>query len=61
MRRRLRRRYRRLARRFRSIAFIATVLRTYREGRRRGQSPLAALRFGRAVARWRRHNGAAHS
>ena len=61
MRRRLRRRYRRLARRFRSIAFIATVLRTYREGRRRGQSPLAALRFGRAVARWRRHNGTAHS
>ncbi len=61
MRRRLRRRYRRLARRFRSIAFIATVLRTYREGRRRGQTPLAALRFGRAVARWRRHNGPAHS
>ena len=54
MRRRLRRRYRRLARRFRSIAFIATVLRTYREGRRRGQTRLAALRFGRAVARWLR-------
>lgn len=53
--------YRRLARRFRSIAFIATVLRTYREGRRRGQTRLAALRFGRAVAQWRRHNGAAHS
>ncbi len=61
MPRRLRRRYRRLARRFRSIAFIATVLRTYREGRRRGQSRLTALRFGHAVARWRRHNGAAHS
>ena len=61
MRRRLRRRYRRLARRFRSIAFIATVLRTYREGCRRGQTRLAALRFGRAVARWRRRNGAAHS
>jgi hypothetical protein len=57
----MRRRYRRLARRFRSIAFIATVLRSYREGRRRGQTRLAALRFGRAVAHWRRHNGAAHS
>ena len=57
----MRRRYRRLARRFRSIAFITTVFRNYREGRRRGQSRLAALRFGRAVARWRRHNGAAHS
>jgi hypothetical protein len=57
----MRRRYRRLARRFRSIAFIATVFRTYREGRRRGQTRLTALRFGRAVAHWRRHNGAAHS
>jgi len=57
----MRRRYRRLARRFRSIAFIATVFRNYREGRRRGQTRLAALRFGRAVAQWRRHNGAAHS
>jgi hypothetical protein len=37
------------------------VLRSYREGRRRGQSPLRALRFGRAVARWRRQNGTAHS
>ncbi|HKC05371.1 MAG TPA: hypothetical protein VKJ67_00790 [Methylomirabilota bacterium] len=55
-----RRRYRRLARRFRSIAFIATVLRTYREGRRRGQTRLTALRFGRAVAQWRRYNGPAH-
>jgi len=54
------RRYRRLARRFRSIAFIATVLRSYREGRRRGQSRLGALRFGHAVAQWRRQN-AAHS
>ena len=57
----MRRRYRRLTRRFRSIAFLATVLRTYREGRRRGQSRLAALRFGRAVAQWRRQNGPAHS
>ena len=56
---RLRRRYRRLARRFRSIAFITTVVRSYREGRRRGQTRLAALRFGRAVAQWRRQN--AHS
>jgi hypothetical protein len=54
------RRFRRLARRSRAIAFIAEVLRSYREGRRRGQSRLGALRFGRAVARWRRHNGAAH-
>jgi hypothetical protein len=58
---RLRRHYRRLARRFRSIAFITTVVRSYREGRRRGQTRLAALRFGRAVAQWRRHNGTAHS
>jgi hypothetical protein len=58
---RLRRRYRRLARQFRSIAFITTVVRSYREGRRRGQTRLAALRFGRAVAQWRRHNGTAHS
>jgi hypothetical protein len=57
----MRRRYRRLARRFRSIAFLATVVRTYREGRRRGRSRLDALRFGRAVAQWRRHNGPAHS
>jgi hypothetical protein len=57
----MRRRYRRWTRRFRSIAFIATVLRTYREGRRRGRSRLDALRFGRAVAQWRRHNGTAHS
>lgn len=56
----MRRRYRWLARRFRSIAFIATMLRTYREGRRRGQTRLDALRFSRAVAHWRRHNGAAH-
>jgi hypothetical protein len=56
----MRRRYRRLARRSRSIAFIATVVRTYREGRRRGQTRLAALRFGRAVALWRRQNGTAH-
>jgi len=61
MQRRYRRPYRRLTRRFRSIAFIATVLRTYREGRRRGRTRLDALRFGRAVAQWRRHNGAAHS
>jgi hypothetical protein len=58
---RLRRRYRRLARRFRSIVFITTVVRSYREGRRRGQTRLAALRFGRGVAQWRRHNGTAHS
>ena len=58
---RLQRRYRRLTRRFRSIAFITTVVRSYREGRRRGQTRLAALRFGRAVAQWRRHNGTAHS
>ena len=56
----MRGRYRRLARRFKSIAFLATVLRSYREGRRRGQSPLGALRFGRAVAQWRRHSGAAN-
>jgi hypothetical protein len=60
-RREMRRRYRRLTRRFRSLAFMATVFRTYREGRRRGQTHLAALRFGRAVAQWRRHNGTAHS
>ncbi len=57
----MRRRYRRLTRRFRSIAFIATVFRSYREGRRRGQTRLTAFRFGRAVAQWRRHNGTAHS
>jgi hypothetical protein len=55
------RRFRRLARRSRAVAFAWVVLRSYREGRRRGQSPLRALRFGRAVARWRRQNGAAHS
>ena len=55
------RRFKRLARRSRAIAFVATVLRSYREGRRRGQTRLGAFRFGRAVARWRRHNGAAHS
>jgi hypothetical protein len=54
------RRFKRLARRSRAIRFMAAMLRSYREGRRRGQSPLAALRFGRAVARWRRHNGASH-
>jgi hypothetical protein len=57
----MRRRFRRLSRRFRSIAFLAAVLRSYREGRRRGQTRLGAFRFGRAVARWRRHNGHAHS
>ena len=56
----MRRRYRRLTRRFRSIAFIATLLHSYREGRRRGQSHLGAFRFGRAVAQWRRHSGAAN-
>lgn len=55
------RRFKRLARRYRAIAFMTAVLRSYREGRRRGQTRLGALRFGRAVARWRRHNGAAHS
>jgi hypothetical protein len=55
------RRFRRLARRYGSIAFVVAVLRSYREGRRRGQTRLSALRFGRAVARWRRQNGAAHS
>ena len=55
------RRFKRLARRSRAMAFAWAVLRSYREGRRRGQSPLRALRFGRAVARWRRRNGAAHS
>ncbi|HET9923712.1 MAG TPA: hypothetical protein VFS98_06295 [Methylomirabilota bacterium] len=54
------RRFRRLARRSRAVRFMAVMLRSYREGRRRGQSRLAALRFGRAVARWRRHNGASH-
>jgi hypothetical protein len=54
------RRFRRLARRSRAVAFVATLLRSYREGRRRGRSRLDALRFGRAVARWRRHNGASH-
>jgi hypothetical protein len=53
-------RFRRLSRRFQSIAFLTMLLRSYREGRRRGQSRLGALRFGHAVARWRRHNGAAH-
>ncbi|MEX2222367.1 MAG: hypothetical protein WEG40_11280 [Candidatus Rokuibacteriota bacterium] len=53
-------RFRRLSRRFQSIAFLALMLRSYREGRRRGQGRLRALRFGRAVARWRRQNGAAH-
>jgi hypothetical protein len=54
------RRLRRLARRSRAAKFLAALVRSYREGRRRGQSRLAALRFGRAVARWRRHNGAAN-
>lgn len=52
------RRFRRLARRSRALAFLTDVLRTYRDGRRRGRSRLDALRFGRAVARWHRHNGA---
>jgi len=35
--------------------------RRYRRlGRRRGQTRLTALRFGRAVAQWRRYNGPAH-
>lgn len=55
------RRFKRLARRSRAVAFAWAVLRSYREGRRRGQSRLHALRFGHAVARWRRQNGAAHS
>jgi hypothetical protein len=55
------RRMRRLTRRSRALAFAWAVLRSYREGRRRGQSPLHAWRFGRAVARWHRRNGAAHS
>ena len=55
------RRFKRLTRRHGTIAFVAAVLRSYREGRRRGQTRLGALRFGRAVARWRRENGAAHS
>ena len=55
------RRFRRLARRSRALAFLTDVLRTYREGRRRGRSRLDALRFGRAVARWHRHNGAPQS
>jgi hypothetical protein len=54
------RRLRRLARRSRAVKFLAALVRSYREGHRRGQSQLAALRFGRAVARWRRHNGAAN-
>ncbi|MGH7366109.1 MAG: hypothetical protein ACREK9_06820 [Candidatus Rokuibacteriota bacterium] len=53
-------RFRRLTRRFQSLAFLTLMLHSYREGRRRGQTRLGALRFGRAVARWRRHNGAAH-
>jgi len=53
-------RFRRLARRHRTLALLAAVLRSYREGRRRGQTRLGAFRFGRAVARWRRQNGAAH-
>lgn len=55
------RRFKRLTRRYGTIAFVAAVLRSYREGRRRGQTRLGAFRFGRAVARWRRENGAAHS
>jgi hypothetical protein len=55
------RRFKRLARRYGTLAFLAAVLRSYREGRRRGQTRLGALRFGRAVARWRRKNGAVHS
>ncbi|HEX7785902.1 MAG TPA: hypothetical protein VF653_06750 [Methylomirabilota bacterium] len=55
------RRFRRLTRRYGTLAFVVSVLRSYREGRRRGQTRLSALRFGRAVARWRRQNGAAHS
>jgi hypothetical protein len=56
----MRPRFRRLTRRYRSLDFLATLLRSYREGRRRGQTWLGALRFGREVARWRRENGAAH-
>ena len=55
------RRFRRLARRSPALAFAWAFLLSYREGRRRGQSPIDAARFGRAVARWRRQNGAAHS
>lgn len=51
------RRFKRLTRRSRAIGFLAVVLHSYREGRRRGQSHLAAFRFGRAVAEWRRRNG----
>lgn len=54
------RRFRRLARRSPTMAFAWAFLLSYREGRRRGQSPIDAARFGRAVARWRRQNGAAH-
>jgi hypothetical protein len=53
------RRFKRWARRSPAVAFLTAVLRSYREGRRRGRSHLDALRFGRAVARWHRHNGAA--
>jgi hypothetical protein len=52
---------RRLTRRSRTLAFAWAVLRSYREGRRRGQCPQHPWRFGRAVARWRQRNGAAHS
>ena len=55
------RRMRRLTRRSRALAFAWAVLRSYREGRRRGQSRLHAWRFGRAVARWHQRNGPAHS
>jgi hypothetical protein len=52
--------FKRLTRRSRAIGFLAVVLRSYREGRQRGNSRLAALRFGRAVAQWRRRNGGVH-
>jgi hypothetical protein len=55
------RRLRRLTRRFRSLAFLTAVLRSYRDGRRRGQTRLRALRSGRAVAKWRRRHGGGSS
>ncbi|HYB69565.1 MAG TPA: hypothetical protein VEH80_02775 [Candidatus Bathyarchaeia archaeon] len=54
------RRLRRLTRRFRSLAFLTTVLRSYRDGRRRGRTRLVALRTGRAVAKWQRRNRGGH-
>lgn len=56
----MKRHWRRLARRWQSVAFVACAARSYRSARHRGQKPLDAIRFGLAVARWHRGDRTAH-